>query len=74
MKLYIYTDVLTDWTWGMAIVAADSREAADSIAAKDIYEDLNDPGYWAQAQCREIPVDPACSIEPGVVEVVRGGG
>lgn len=69
MHIFVYTNVMNDYTSGMAVVIAKTRKEADEIAKKNIssYE------HWDKADCESYQL---CrdKYDSGVVTSVSGGG
>jgi hypothetical protein len=70
MNLYIFENVLADWTSGMAVIAADSLDRALALATETCgeYYTLEEPG-WKKPAAVYTNVDTA----EGVKHICWGG-
>jgi len=69
MKLFIINEVLFDYTSGMAVIAAESKEQCREIFIKEFE-------YHAKEfdTCAEFTVIEDVKVAAGVVQYVYGGG
>jgi hypothetical protein len=70
MNLYIIAEVLTDWTSGMAVIAAPDKERCREIFLKEFGE------YYMKDydENAEFTVIEGVNHSEGVVQYVYGGG
>jgi len=70
MNLYIINEVLSDYTSGMAVIAAESKEHARELFIKEFGE------YYAKDfdKYAEFKVIEGVNHPAGVVDYVYGGG
>ncbi len=70
MNLYIINEVLSDYTSGMAVIAAESKEQCREFFIKEFGE------YYAEEfdNCAEFTVIEGVNHVAGVVNYVYGGG
>jgi len=71
MKLFILNNVLSDWTSGMAVIAAESKEQCRELFIKEFGE------YHAKEfdeYARFTVIESVGLDEAGIVEYVWGGG
>ena len=70
MNLYIINEVLSDYTSGMAVIAAESKEQCREFFIKEFSE------YYAEEfdNCAEFTVIEGVNHSAGVVNYVYGGG
>jgi hypothetical protein len=70
MNLYIINEVLSDYTSGMAVIAAESKEQCREFFIKEFSE------YHAEEfdRCAEFTVIEGVNHSAGVVNYVYGGG
>ncbi len=73
MNIYVFEDVLTDYTSGMAVVSAESLEQARELVLKEIFGGntgmLNDDLGFT----KPTGVYPTTAAAPGVLHYVYGG-
>jgi len=71
MKLFILNNVLADWTSGMAVIAAESKEQCRELFIKEFSE------YHARdfdEFARFTVIESVGVEEAGIIEYVYGGG
>jgi hypothetical protein len=70
MNLYIINEVLSDYTSGMAVIAAESKEQCREFFIKEFTE------YHAEEydKSAEFTVIEGVNVPAGVVQYVYGGG
>ena len=71
MKLFILNNVLSDWTSGMAVIAAESKEQCRELFIKEVGE------YYADEfdNCAKFTVIESVGLdEAGVISYEYGGG
>lgn len=71
MKLYIINNVLSDYTSGMAVIAAENMDQCRELFIKEVGE------YYADEfdNCARFTIIESVGLdEAGVVEYVYGGG
>jgi hypothetical protein len=70
MNLYIINEVLSDYTTGMAVIAAESKEQCREFFIKEFGE------YYTEEfdNCAEFTVIEGVNHAAGVVNYVYGGG
>jgi hypothetical protein len=70
MNLYIINEVLSDYTSGMAVIAAESKEQCREFFIKEFAD------YYAKEfdTCAEFTVIEGVNHPAGVVQYVYGGG
>ena len=77
MKLYVFEGVLTDYTSGMAIIAAEGYDQAIALASEEFGPRVlaRDPEGW-ETPVGVFPLRTDLDVNPqaGVVSYVYGGG
>jgi hypothetical protein len=80
MKLFVFEDVLVDYTSGMVMIAADTLEEAQVLAFEEFHRDWDDETTFADL-CKREPgwVSPTGVYETdnkvsGILHTVWGGG
>jgi len=78
MNLYVFQEVLTDYTSGMAIIAAETIEQAHQIAYAEFSwsEDEDIPAFLTRESGFRVPVETysvGSDVVRGVRHVVWGG-
>ena len=71
MKLFIINNVLSDWTSGMAVIAAESKDQCRELFIKEVGE------YYAKEfdeYARFTVIESVGLDEAGIVDYVYGGG
>ena len=71
MKLFIINNVLCDWTAGMAVIAAETKEQCRELFIKEVGE------YYADEfdnHAKFIVIESASVEEAGVISYEYGGG
>ena len=74
-NLYIITEVLSDYTSGMVVIAAASLERARELFMAEFGETVNTAGEFDTAiRCERYKVLKVVDQAEGVVEFMYGGG
>jgi hypothetical protein len=71
MKLFIINNVLSDYTSGMAVIAAETKEQCRELFIKEVGD------YYADEydNCARFTVIESVGVEEaGIIEYVYGGG
>lgn len=74
MNLYILNDVLHDYTAGMCVIAAESKDAARDIFVKRFSTKASHSGSSDDFDTAEFTVIEEVNHPAGVVSYVYGGG
>jgi hypothetical protein len=70
MNLYVFEDVLVDYTPGMAMVAGENYEDAVELARDQFGDLIEEEEGWK----RPVAVYPVTGVKAGVKHYMHGGG
>ena len=73
MKLYIIQEVLSDYTGGMCVIAAESLEQCREIFSEEFSSNSSMKEYDEAIKNNEYKELDVVNINPGVVSYVYGG-
>ncbi len=75
MKLYIISEVLSDYTSGMCVIAAENLEHCRKIFANEFGDEgCRIEEYDAAIKDNDYKELDVLNVEPGIVSYVFGGG
>ncbi len=75
MKLYIISEVLSDYTSGMCVIAAENLDQCREIFIKKFsYDEYAIKEYDAAIRDKDYKELEVLNVEPGLIDYVCGGG